>query len=144
MAIALSRCHSSNFVIINYANFITGFAILFIALPIYAQEKTPELPAKTSEAFVKQQWIVDGVERTALVHVPANATANVPLVFVGMVTAGLRIKPVAHRECCKRGPKQFWFFRRDCPQSVNLSIPKVRNLDGKQRLGIMMIVTSNF
>ena len=64
--------------------------------------------------------------------------------FVGTVTAGLRVKPVAHRECCKRGPKQFWFFRRDCPQSVNLSIPKVRNLDGKQRLGIMMIATSNF
>ena len=56
-------------------------AISFIALPIHAQEKTPEVPAKTAEAFVKQQWIVDGVERTALVHVPANATANAPLVF---------------------------------------------------------------
>ena len=56
-------------------------AISFIALPIHAQEKTPDVPAKTAEVFVKQQWIVDGVERTALVHLPANATANAPLVF---------------------------------------------------------------
>lgn len=55
--------------------------ISFFALPVYAQEKSPEVPAKTSEAFVKQEWTVDGVVRTALVHVPASATANAPLVF---------------------------------------------------------------
>ncbi|MDA1263276.1 MAG: esterase [Planctomycetota bacterium] len=56
-------------------------AISCIALPIHAQEKTPEVPAKKSEAFVKQQWTVDGVERTALVHVPSDMSASMPLVF---------------------------------------------------------------
>jgi polyhydroxybutyrate depolymerase len=62
--------------------FLLALLSLLCAADVSAQGKLRELlAAKPPEGFVEQSWDIDGVKRTALVRVPADAKGPLALVF---------------------------------------------------------------
>lgn len=55
--------------------------LLFLLILVLCPGLSAQLFRGQPEGFVEREWEVDGVKRTALVHIPANAKGPLPVVF---------------------------------------------------------------
>lgn len=94
--------------------------LLFLLVLVLCPGLSAQLFRGQPDGFVEREWEVDGVRRTALVHVPANAKGPLPVVFCFHGHMGRSAQAIRSWGLDKAWPEAIQVYPQGLPTAVPL------------------------